>query len=230
MLLIALIMSIAWTGLLAQRRRRDGFWMALTIATLTMACVGGDWFGWFVRLDMIPPPFIALAACAGGLTVVLGFSRVGDALIQSVHIETLVALQIFRLPLELLMLRAALLSIMPVELSILGYNLDLFTGLGAALIAVRAAQAGSVPVVVVWIWNLFGIACLGVIGALAVLTSPYVHAFGEAPQHINTWVLYFPYSLLPILLVTFAILSHVLLTRKLLTEKHPLRGLDPSMP
>jgi uncharacterized protein (DUF2147 family) len=225
MLLIASIVSIAWTRLLARHDKKYGVFAAMTIATLTLACLGGDWFGWFARLDIRPPPFVALATFAGGLVVALGLSRVGDALIQSVQIKTLVALQIFRLPLELLMLRAALLSIMPVEFSILGYNFDLFTGLGALLIAIRVARAGQVPTGVVWIWNLFGIACLMVIAVLAVLTSPFVHIFGTAPQHINTWVLYFPYSLLPVLLVSFAVLGHVLLTRKLLAEKHPLPGL-----
>lgn len=62
-----------------------------------------------------------------------------------------------------------------------------------------------------------GIACLLVIAVLAVLTSPNVHAFGAVPQHINSWVLYFPYSLLPSVLVSVALLGHVLLTRKLLS-------------
>jgi hypothetical protein len=228
MLLIALIVSIAWTGLLARHDTRYGVGAAMTIAILTLVCLGGDWFGWFARLDIAPPPFVALATCAGGLAAALGVSRVGDALIQSVQIKTLVALQIFRLPLELLMLRAALLSIMPVEFSILGYNFDLFTGLGALLIAIRVARTGSVPIGAVWLWNLLGMACLLVIATLAVLTSPFVHAFGNTPQHINTWVLYFPYSLLPVLLVSFAVLGHVLLTRKLLAEKHPMKRLAAS--
>jgi hypothetical protein len=61
-------------------------------------------------------------------------------------------------------------------------------------------------------------ACLAAIAALAVLTSPNVHAFGHSPEHINTWVLYFPYAYLPLLLVNFAVLGHVLSTRKLLNK------------
>jgi uncharacterized protein (DUF2147 family) len=225
MLLIALIMSLAWTGLLARREKRYGLWAKVVLVILGLACLAGDWFGWFARLDLLPPPFVVLAMAAGSVAFAVGIGPVGDKLIRSTHIETLVALQIFRLPLELLMLRAGLLWIMPVEFSILGYNFDLFTGLGALLISIRVARTWSAPIGAVWIWNLFGIVCLVVIGALAVLTSPFVHAFGNAPQHINTWVLYFPYSLLPVLLVSFAVLGHVLLTRKLLAEKHPLPGL-----
>jgi hypothetical protein len=56
------------------------------------------------------------------------------------------------------------------------------------------------------------------IGLLAVLTSPNIHAFGNSPEYINTWVLHFPYVYLPLLLVNFAVMGHVLSTRKLLTS------------
>jgi hypothetical protein len=46
------------------------------------------------------------------------------------------------------------------------------------------------------------------------LMDPLV-AFGADPIHINTWILHFPYSLLPLLLVSFAVLGHIVLSRKL---------------
>jgi hypothetical protein len=159
----------------------------------------------------------------------VGLGKPGSALARSLHIETLVALQIFRLPLELLMLRAANLQIMPVEFSMLGYNLDVLTGLGALLISAYCAWTWSLPLKIIWAWNLLGMACLAVIAVLAVLTSPNVHAFGTAPEHINSWVLYFPYSLLPSILVSMAVLGHVLLTRKLLTRQR-LKAPHPRLP
>jgi hypothetical protein len=69
-----------------------------------------------------------------------------------------------------------------------------------------------------------GIACLLAIAVLAALTSPNLHFFGSDAKHINSWVLYFPYSLLPTLLVTYAVFGHVLLTRKLLAQKHLVFG------
>jgi len=43
-----------------------------------------------------------------------------------------------------------------------------------------------------------------------------VRAFGDEPQNLNTWVLYFPYVWLPVVLVTIALSSHIIITRKLL--------------
>jgi hypothetical protein len=224
MALLACGMAAAWTGLIAKRSRRDGVVAALALAVLLLAHLAGDALGWFSRLDLLPPPFVVMNGVVILVVLALGMGyvgRVGSSAARSVQVETLVALQIFRLPLELLMLRAAYLQIMPLEFSMLGYNLDVLTGIGALFISIYCAWTWSLPVRAIWAWNLLGIACLVVIAVLAVLTSPNVHAFGTGPLHINSWVLYFPYSLLPSVLVSCAVLGHVLLTRKLLAE-HPI--------
>jgi hypothetical protein len=147
-----------------------------------------------------------------------------DTLVRTMSIESLVAMQIFRLPLEILMLRAAYLGIMPIEFSMQGYNLDVLTGLGALLISAYCAWTWGLPLRAIWLWNVLGICSLLAIAVLAALTSPYLHAFGFDAEHINSWVLYFPYSLLPTLLVTYAVFGHVLLTRKLLAQKRLVFG------
>jgi hypothetical protein len=219
--LLALLMATAWTGLLARRQKRYGLAAVAFFVAVLVANVAGDSLRWFTRLDILPPPFVAMnfVILASVLLVGLGYAGpLGNTLVRSLQVETLIALQIFRLPLELLMLRAAYLQIMPLEFSMLGYNLDVLTGLGALLISAYCAWTWSLPLKLIWAWNLLGMACLLVIAVLAVLMSPNVHAFGTAPQHINSWVLYFPYSLLPSVLVSLAALGHVLLTRKLLAE------------
>jgi glucan phosphoethanolaminetransferase (alkaline phosphatase superfamily) len=177
----------------------------------------------FSRLDILPQPFVILVLVSVGLSVFVGMGwvgRMGDTLVHAMSLKTLVALQIFRLPLELLMLRAAYLGIMPIEFSMRGYNLDVLTGAGAVLILTYCAYTRILPLRTIWLWNVLGIVCLLVIAVLAALTSPNLHAFGRDAQHINSWVLYFPYSMLPTLLVTYAAFGHVLLSRKLLTQKN----------
>jgi hypothetical protein len=135
---------------------------------------------------------------------------------QGVSLPTLIGIQVFRLPLEMLMWRAGKLGIMPIEFSFQGYNFDVITGLGALLLVVlwpylspqRAKQMA-------WVWNLWGIFCLLTIAVLVVLLSPQVHFFGEGRQHINSWVLFFPYVWLPALLVPCAVLGHLLVWREL---------------
>ena len=217
---LALAMSLAWTAVAARRRASYGLGAAALLAGIAALAWLGDSSGLFARTDILPSPFVLAVTASIGIGVALAFGKVGDTLVRSMHIETMVALQIFRLPLELLMLRAALLHTMPVEFSLLGYNFDFLTGLGALLIVLGISRSWVAPVAVIWLWNLLGITCLLVIAALAALTSPIVHAFGTAPAHLNTWVLYFPYALLPLVLVSFAVFGHVLITRKLMADWH----------
>ena len=229
MLLLVITMSAAWIVVLRKRSARAALWAAVAIGLMLVANVAGDLTGVFSRLDLQPPPFVLLVLLGLGLVVAVGLGyagKVGDVLVRTMPVEAMVALQIFRFPLEMLMLRAASLGIMPKEFSLLGYNLDALTGLGALAISLYCAWTWRLPLRVIWLWNIFGIACLLAIGILAALTSPNIRAFGASPERINSWVLYFPYSMLPTLLVVYAVFGHVLLTRKLLTQQHllpPLR-------
>ena len=231
MLGLALAMALMWLGILRKSGQSQAWVAPLTLAALFAACALGDALHLFARTDIAPPPFVLLVGFAlalalgigraGKRSTLSGLANLGQRVIDTSSVQTLIGLQIFRLPLELLMLRAALLGIMPLEFSILGYNFDMLTGIGALALWAYAATSGSLPRMLVWTWNILGMACLAVIGALAVLTSPSVHGFGAGAAHINSWVLYFPYTLLPVLLVPFALLGHLLLTRKLLSERDP---------
>jgi hypothetical protein len=223
MVVLVFVMSIAWLRVIHRRNPRKARWAAMALLVIVLANVAGDQSGVFSRLDLLPPPFVLLVSASLGLAVAVGMGWVGsmgDTLVRTMSMESLVAMQIFRLPLEILMLRAAYLGIMPIEFSMQGYNLDVLTGLGALLISAYCAWTWGLPLRAIWLWNALGIGCLIAIAVLAALTSPNVHAFGRDAQHINSWVLYFPYSLLPTLLVTYAVFGHVLLTRKLFAQKH----------
>lgn len=229
MLLLVSLMSWAWLVVLFKQSKAALLWGIAALGAVLLANLAGDAIGLFSRTDLQPPPFAILVflSLALGVAVGMGYlGSVGDSLVRSLPIKTLVALQIFRFPLELLMLRAAHLGIMPMEFSSSGYNFDLLTGLGALLISIYCAWARSLPLRIIWAWNLLGIVCLIAISVLAAMTSPSVHAFGMDAKHVNSWILYFPYSLLPTVLVSFAVFGHVLLTRKLLVQKHltPLLG------
>ncbi len=146
---------------------------------------------------------------------------------RGISAQTLVNLQIFRLVLELLMLRAALLGIMPTEFSMQGYNYDVLTGMFALLLSITAHFRHTAPKAVLWAFNTLGIVCLIVIATLAVLTSANVHAFGTDAMHINSWVAHFPYIMLPTVMVSLAALGHLLLTIKLLRQDASSPSINP---
>lgn len=175
--------------------------------------------GLLARTDLTPPPAALLIVSVLTFGLAVGLSGAGGALAAAVPLPALVGLQAFRLPLELVMHRAAGLGIMPPELSYDGYNFDILTGAAALVIALVMHTGRRVPRAVLWAWNLWGLWCLAVIAAIAVATSPMVRAFGDDPRHVNTWVLHLPYVWLPAVLVFVALAGHVVTTRALLAHR-----------
>jgi hypothetical protein len=185
-------------------------WMAITAA----AALSGR----LARFDMTPPPMGILILLVFVVSFAIGLGPIGRRLAAAVPMATLVGLQAFRLPLELVMHRAATLGIMPAELSYSGYNFDILTGAGALALALALRAGVAVPRAVIWLWNMWGFWCLAVITGIAVSTSPMVRAFGNDPRHVNTFVLFFPYTWLPAVLVVVALAGHLIVGRALRTR------------
>lgn len=188
---------------------------ALLLAVWMAVCGALAGAGVLARLDWRPPPMMLLIPSVVGIACAVGLSGIGRALAHAVPLTTLVGLQTFRLPLEIVMHRAAGLGIMPPELSYSGYNFDIVTGASAVVLWGLLRGGVAVPRAAIWAWNVWGMWCLTVIGAIAVATSPMVRGFGD-PRHINTWVLHLPYVWLPAVLVVIALAGHLVVTRRLL--------------
>jgi hypothetical protein len=191
-----------------RRRTRTAAALALGWCTLWGALAGA---GVLARFEWRPPPLalFLLAVLAGA--VALGTSRFAAPLAR-LPLAALVGFQVFRLPLELVMHEAAEASVMPSLLSYSGWNFDIATGTLALPVAALVA-AGRAPRWLVPAWNALGLAALAMIGVIAVGTAPFVQAFG--PGQVNAWVAYLPFVSLPGVMVTAAILGHVLVIRRL---------------
>jgi hypothetical protein len=168
------------------------------------------------RFEAHPPPLLVLllATLVGG--VLLGRSPLGGRLARGLPLWALVGFEAFRLPLELVLHRAARDGTMPIEMSFSGYNFDIVSGAAAALVAlwlVRSARPSLLALRVTALWNVLGLALLGNIVAIAIAATPVFHAFG--PAHLNVWITHTPFVLLPSILVLAALVGHVIVFRKL---------------
>lgn len=171
--------------------------------------------------DAVPPPFGVFLAAVALLGVVLACSGLGQRLAVGLPLAALVGVQVFRLPLELLMHRAAIDGIMPIQMSYSGRNYDILTGIGAGLLGM-ALLGWRVPRWVVWVWNLTGLALLVNVVAVAVVSTPIFRWFGG--ERLNIWVTYPPFVWLPAVMVLMAWAGHLVIARALLSTP----GLAPS--
>jgi hypothetical protein len=219
--MLLLTLAVAWRasvtmsgGNLPTRK-----WLTLVLALVMAISAVAASFGQFSRMDFMPSSFQIFTATVLCATVVFGLSPLGRRLADQSILGELVLLQAFRLPLEVLMYRAALQGIMPQSFSFVGKNFDILTGSLALLLGIALVNRHYVPRWALHVWNLWGIACLIVIGVLAVTLSPNQTTIGRDASQVLSWVLFFPYSWLPHILVPIAILGHLLISLKLIRTK-----------
>jgi small-conductance mechanosensitive channel len=190
--------------------------IAWLLGTALIAASGG--LRWF---DATPPPFAALALAVGAVGIGVPYSRLGTLLVRGLPLWALVGFQVFRVPLELVMHRAYVEGVMPVQMSYSGRNYDILSGITAGVLGFWLAR-GRVPRWVVAVWNLFGFALLVNIVAIAVVSTPLFRWFGE--ERLNTFVTYPPFVWLPAVLVTAALMGHILVWRWLSENPGSLGG------
>ncbi len=186
-----------------------GLWMAATW--------GAAASGILARFDRRPPPFLLLLAVSVGLALGLGRSRVGEVLARGLPLAALVGAQVFRLGVEILLHQAAQEGVVQRQMTWTGSNFDVLTGATAPALALLLVRQGARPR---WVaaWNVAGTLLLLNVLVVAVRSSPAVHGFGTDPSKLNTFVAYPPFVWLPTILVVAALLSHVVIARRLVAD------------
>jgi hypothetical protein len=146
------------------------------------------------RWNATPPPFalLVLTIVLVGLRVALG--PIGRRFAQTLPLWLLIAVQGFRLPLEMAMHGLYERGIMPVQMSYNGRNYDILTGATALVVAVMVYR-GALGVRWVKLWNAIGLILLINVVTVAILSTPRVAYFGAA--RLSTFVTYVPFVWLP---------------------------------
>lgn len=172
--------------------------------------------GALTHWDRRPPLGMLLPPVSLGLVVALARSRVGERLARGLPLAALVAFEGFRLPLELVMHRAAVEGTMPEQMSFAGYNFDVVTG-ASALVVAALVHKGLAPRALVAAWNALGLTLLAVIVGIAIASTPVFSAFG--PARLNTWVAWFPFVWMITVNVPAALFGHLVVARRLALER-----------
>lgn len=134
--------------------------------------------------------------------------------IKAGQMKYIVAIQTFRLPLELLFAWALALNILPVQMTFEGRNFDVLVGTTAPLIAYFGYHKKVLPKWFLIGWNFAGLALLVNIVTIAILSAPTnFQVFTNAPG--NTLVLLFPFTFIPFFLVPLALFGHLYALKRL---------------
>ncbi len=150
-----------------------------------------------------PPRFVVVLLVPMALTVLLLVGRRTKEVLKQVPPAALIALQAFRIPVELLLWRLYAEDALPVQMTFEGLNWDVLTGLSAPLFAWLCFRGGKVRRTLVWVWNLGGLLLLINIVFIALTSTPTpIRLFMNEPA--NTIVTQVPFVWLPAFLVPLA--------------------------
>ena len=215
-----LAVTLVWGSVVAWRRsgaaRETTIRVAIITGVVSAAWMAVTWLaaesGVLRHWDRTPPPFGLLVVAIVVWAAVLAFSPFGRRLAQFVPLWALVAVQAFRLPLELAMHELYKRGVMPEQMTYTGRNFDIVTGVTAVVVA-AAVASGHGGRRLVAAWNVLGMALLVNVVTIAMLSTPVVRYFGD--DHLNVFVTYTPYVWLPAVMVLAALAGHLLIVRAL---------------
>jgi len=209
-ILVAVVAALLWAV-----RRAYGTAKATGVA----AGVLGLWLGLLSLLvatgALTRLPLRGLPQFFGSVLLMWTFaalSPLGRRLAATIPLTALVAFQVFRLPLELVLHSWAAQGTIPGTMTWTGQNWDIVSGITALVCAPFAARHR----IAARIANIVGFAFLINVMRVAVLSSPLPLGWGQQPPLLLAFHL--PYALIVPVCVGGALFGHIVLTRALWTN------------
>ena len=173
--------------------------------------------GMLDRYNPLPAPALLMVLALTLCTLALTACPIGRRLTASVGWSWLIGFQAFRIAVELILHRLYQEGVVPVQMTFVGRNLDIVSGVTAAAVGVWLGRGGRSPAVVL-AWNILGLALLANIVTIAILSTPVpFRRFIDGPPNLLPSEV--PYVWLPSFLVQLALAGHVLVFRRLWSER-----------
>jgi hypothetical protein len=171
--------------------------------------------GFYKIANTIPPRFALLLLPPLVMTIVLFNSKNGKQFIDNLKVNTLTLFHIIRIPVELVLFWLFVHKAIPGLMTFEGRNFDVFSGLTAPVIYYFGFVKKKLSKSILLIWNFICLALLLNIAFNAILSLP--GSFQQfAFEQPNIAILYFPFVLLPAVLVPLVLFSHLATIRQLL--------------
>lgn len=220
-LAVGFVVAVWWAGNRAHdpwRQRRTRTIRAAVGTTAWLVGTAGLAASGHLTFGPTPPPLLLLMAVLVVVLTLLVHSELGTRLATTLPLWVLVGYQGFRIGVELMLHQAWLQGLIPVRLTYLGWNFDIATGTSAVIVA-TLVWLGRAPRWLVAGWNLVGFGLLLTIVTLSILSSPVpFRVFFDEPAVV--WITAFPWVWLPTVMVTAALLGHLLVWRSLALGRH----------
>jgi hypothetical protein len=175
--------------------------------------------GFFRVTDVLPPRVFLFFFPLLIVLIVFSLLPATGRLVERIEPGPLVAIQSFRLFMELILWGLVLAGRIHPRMSFEGANFDVLIGFSAPLVAYYAFSKRLLSERMVMVWNALGILLLMNVVTLGALSMPGpLQIFKDEP--VNTFVLGWPFIWLPTFVVPVAFLGHLLSLKQLFRRAH----------
>ena len=172
------------------------------------------------HLDQLPPRFALIIAPTFLLILVAFTWKKGRDFIDQLPLAPLTYLSTVRIAVELVLYWLFLHQTLPELMTFAGRNFDILAGITAPLVAYYGLQRSMLSRNVIIGWNVVALGLLLFIVVNAILSAPtplQQLAFDQP----NVAIFYFPFLLLPAVVVPLVLFSHLVSLRQLLWLNRP---------
>lgn len=165
-------------------------------------------YGFYENTDTVPPRLLMVLIPNIIIILVAVFSTKMQAWMQSLSFKHLTFLHSVRVPVELVIYWIFVAGYMPRLMTFEDGNLDILIGIAAPVVGFFSFRGKQMNKKALWILNIASIIFLVNIVVRAVLSAPGILQTLAYDQP-NTGILYFPFVLLPGIIVPLVLLSNI---------------------
>jgi hypothetical protein len=173
--------------------------------------------GFYTVANTTPPRFALLLFPPVIFIVILFFTKSGRAAIDSYNVPVLTLLSIIRIPVEITLYWLFIQKMVPGVMTFEGRNFDIFGGITVPFIYYFGYVKNAFGKKILIAWNILCLLLLVNVVITAVLSAPSpFQKFGFGQPNIA--IFYFPFTLLPGLLVPIVFFTHLTAIRRLVKK------------
>lgn len=167
------------------------------------------------------PPYIFLFGLLPSLAFIalLFFTKKGKYFTQSIPLEYITVIQMFRIPVEFVLVFLFFEKLIPKQMTFLGSNFDILIGITAPIFAYLYFRKSKISRMALLVWNFVGVFFLFYIVLVAFFSAPSPFQSINFNQP-NVAILHFPYALLATIIVPILLYCHLVSIKRLWVSKN----------
>jgi len=211
---ITVLGTIAWFYLASKSRTFLIIAIGWTILQTILGLIGI-----YQDTESMPPRIMVFAFLPALMLIVTTFLiSKGKTFIDRIDLKTLTYFHTIRIPVEIVLTLLYYQGLMSVLITFEGTNFDLFSGITAPIIAYFTFQTNTKNKKLLLSWNVLCLLLLLNVVITAIFSTPFPFQMFSFDQP-NIAILYFPFHLLPTVIVPTVLFGHLVAIRQLIKNK-----------